>query len=108
MMTYRVLVMPRALKKMEDIRRYIAEELLSPVAAERTYNRIATAILSLEKTPSRCHPAFPGLPWAEGLRRLNVAKYAVFFRIRGNQVEVVDVLYAASDLEKRLREVEKK
>ena len=104
MRTYRVLVMPRVLKKMDAIRKYIAEELCAPVAAERMYSRIAEAVLSLEKNPERCHTAFPGRPWAEGLRRMNVARYALFFRIRDEQVEVVDMLYAASDLERRLRE----
>jgi plasmid stabilization system protein ParE len=45
---YNVLIADKALRDMENIYQYIAEELLSPETAMRQYNRIADSILSLE------------------------------------------------------------
>lgn len=89
---------------METIYRYIVEKLLSPENALGQYNRIADEILSLDVFPGRCRLVDFEPERSQGLRRLLVDNYSVFYVVRGNQVIVTDVLYSASDIERRLKE----
>lgn len=89
---------------LEDIYRYIAENLQSPENAARQYNRIADSILELEAFPERCRLVDFEPERTSGLRRLLVDNYTVFYLIRENQIIVTNVLYSASDIEQRLKE----
>jgi plasmid stabilization system protein ParE len=99
---YEVLVSDKADKDMEAIYTYIAETLLAPVAAAGQYDRIATAILSLEEMPERIKLMDSEPGHSKGLRALIVDNYTVFFVIKGKTVNIVRVLYSASDINKRL------
>lgn len=101
MKRYEVQLTAPAEEDMRAIYRYIAEELLNPPAAERVFNRIAQAILSLEDTPER----YAALRW-DGeavLRKLPVQNYLVIFTVTEKAAVVLRVLYGASDIEKKLR-----
>ena len=104
MKIYKVKITETALTAMEQIYDYIADVLQSPENAMGQYNRIAKAIGKLEQMPER----FPviDLEWenARGLRRMLVDRYSVFYVISEENVIVVDVLYSASDIGRRLQE----
>lgn len=100
---YVVEITNEALRDMEDIYNYIANELLSPDAAMGQYNRIANEILKLDIFPQRFRIMDSEPERALELRRLLVDNYSVFYIIRENKVIVTDVLYTASDIEARLR-----
>ncbi len=55
MKQYAVEITDRALKDMEEIYIYIADQLQAPENAIRQYNRIADAVLSLNEFPERIH-----------------------------------------------------
>jgi len=101
---YEVLVSDKANEDMEAIYEYIAETLLSPATAAKQYDRIADTILSLEKMPERVRVMDSEPERSEGLRPLIVDNYTVFFVIKFDTVNIVRVLYSASDIGKRLCE----
>lgn len=100
---YRVQITDEALADMEAIYDYIADVLHAPESAIGQYNRIAVEIQKLETFPERFR--MMDLEWEHsvGMRRMLVDHYSVFYVIREDCVVVTDVLYSASDIEKRLR-----
>lgn len=101
---YEVLISDKANNDMEAIYEYISETLRSPAIAIKQYDRIADAILSLEEMPERIRFIDSEPERSIGLRPLIVDNYTVFFVIKGNTVNIVRVLYSASDISKRLSE----
>lgn len=101
---YVVQVTEEALSDMESIYRYIAEKLLSPENALGQYNRIADEILSLQIFPERYRLVEFEPERSQGLRRMLVDSYSVFYVVREDRVIVTGVLYSASDITRRLKE----
>lgn len=101
---YVVQVTEEALSDMEAIYRYIAEKLLSPENALGQYDRIADVILSLRIFPERYRLVEFEPERSQGLRRMLVDNYSVFYVLREDRVIVTGVLYSASDIERRLKE----
>ena len=101
---YEVFISERADNDMEAIFGYISDTLLSPEAAARQYDRIADAILSLEEMPDRIKIMDSEPEHSQFLRPLIIDKYTVFYRIESETVNIVRVLYSASDISKRLAE----
>jgi plasmid stabilization system protein ParE len=101
---YKVIIYDKAIEDMEGIYTYISETLVAPIAAMNQYNRIADAILSLEQMPERVRLMYSEPEHSKGIRSLPVDNYAVFFVINDKAVNVLRVLYGASDISKRLLE----
>jgi plasmid stabilization system protein ParE len=87
---------------MEAIYNYIAEKLLEPVTAAKQYDRIADAILTLEEMPERIRLMNSKPERSRGLRPLIVDNYTVFFVVNVETVQIVRVLYSASNITHRL------
>lgn len=104
MKLYKVQITNMALSDMEEIYNYIAEQLQAPETAMRQYNRISDAIETLGAFPERVKLMETG-ELALGLRQMRVDNFSVFFHIRGERVIVTNVLYSASDIAKRLRDL---
>ena len=104
MKQYKVEITKEALQNMEDIYNYIANELLSPENAMRQYDRIAGAILKLDIFLEKFRVLKSEREKQRELRRLVVDNYSVFYVISEDRVIVTNVLYSASDIEKRLME----
>lgn len=101
MKKYHVQVTDAALMDLNELYEYIAIKLLAPENALDLYNRIACEILKLDIMPER-HHIMDMEPWkTRELRRMNVDNFSVFYKVAGNRVVVTDVLYRASDIEKR-------
>ena len=101
MKRYKIQITDKALYDMEEIYNYIAEQLQAPETAMGQYNRIATAIETLDLFPERIK-----LMETEEERAMELRHYplfSVFFHIREERVIVTNVLYSASDISKRLR-----
>jgi plasmid stabilization system protein ParE len=102
MKEYRVQITDAALADMEDLYQYIAIQLEAPQYAMKQYNRIADAVLRLNSRPER-YELCDAEPWrSRGLHHMNIENYKVFFTIRDDTVIIMDILYAAEDLEPRL------
>jgi len=101
---YEVLISDKANDDMEAIYSYISETLFAPETAAKQYDRIADAILSLEEMPERIKIMDSEPERSKGLRPLLVDNYTVFFVVEADLVNIVRVLYSASDISKRLSE----
>lgn len=104
MKRYSVKITDTALADLEEIENYISIQLQNSIAAAEQYDRVADEILKLDTMPERYGiPRFAPCEELQ-LHRMLVDSYSVFFLIKDSQVIVTDVLYSASDLNKRLSE----
>lgn len=103
MRQYNVQITNEALTDMEQLYNYIAYVLLSPENAMGQYNWIADAILTLDTFPDRFGIIDSESEHSKEIRRMLVDNYSVFFVIQDDKVIVTDVLYSASDIERRLK-----
>lgn len=103
MKRYVVEITDEALTDMEQLYNHIAYVLQAPENAMGQYNRIADEILKLDILPERFCIMDSEPEHSRGLRKMPVDNYSVFYVIRENRVIVTDVLYSASDIERRLK-----
>ena len=104
MREYPVKITEKALADMNGIYEYIAVNLQSPENAMGQYNRIADAVLELGFFPEKFRLVDFEPEHSQGLRRMLVDNYSVFYICKEDAVTVTRVLYSASDIEKRLKE----
>ena len=101
MTTYKVKLTKDAQQDMRALHDYIADVLQAPETADHQRSRLADAILKLDILPER-HPLVSFEPErTQGIRRMTVDNYSVFYRIAGDEVIVIDVFYSASDCVRR-------
>lgn len=103
MKQYKVKITEDAIEDMERIYEHIAYILQSPANATGQYKRIASAILRLDTMPERFQKIDPGIETLMGLRRMPVDNYSVFYIIKEEQVIITNVIYSASDIVQRLK-----
>ena len=104
MREYPVKITEKALGDMNGIYEYIAVNLQSPENAMGQYNRIADRVLELGFFPEKFRLVDFEQERSQGLRRMLVDNYSVFYVFKEEVVAVTRVLYSASDIEKRLKE----
>lgn len=95
MKTFEVEVSPAAVRDLEDIWYFIAEE--NPIAASRVVNTLKQRILSLGTLPERAQLR-PDI--APNARCLIQGNYLVVYEVIDARVEVVRVTHGAIDLTK--------
>ena len=81
MSKYKVRLLPRAFRDLDNIFEYIANEKLSPDAAKRQTNRIKEAIRSLSSFPESHQERQEGRYADQGYRQLLIGNYMAVFRI---------------------------
>ena len=99
MKTYTVRITRQAREHLRGIKKHIAEELLAPEAAKNTIAAIKKEIKSLDKMPERIKLTEEE-PWrSEGIHRMRVKNYYVYFWIddENSKVQVTSVIYVARD-----------
>lgn len=101
---YEVQITDEALEDMSVLYQYILLNLQSPENAIAQYDRIADEILTLGVFPNRYRLVDFEPERSQGLHRMLVDNFSVFYIVQGKQVIVTDVLYSASDIEQRLKE----
>ena len=97
MKTYTVRITRQAREHLRGIKKHIAEELLAPEAAKNTIAAIKQEIKSLDKMPERIKLTEEE-PWrSEGIHRMRVKNYYVYFWIdeENSKVQVTSVIYVA-------------
>lgn len=103
MTEYEVQITDEAQKDMSALYHYIFETLQSPENAIGQYDRIADEILTLNKFPNRYRLVDFEPERSQGLHRMLVDNFSVFYIIQGKRVIVTNVLYSASDIEQHLK-----
>ncbi len=97
---YKVVLLKRAYRDIEDIYAYIAHEKLAPENAEGQTSRIKKAILSLEQFPQSHQDRIVGRYAGKGYKQQIIDNYIAIFRIDEKKkiVYVVTVQYQGRDL----------
>ena len=104
---YTVRITRQARDHLKAIKQYIAEELMAPEAASNMIAILKDEIKSLEKMPERIKFTEEE-PWrSEGVRRMRVKNYYIYFWIdEGNsKVQITAVIYVARDQAKQLEKM---
>ena len=104
MREYPVKITEKALNDMNGMYEYIAGNLQSPENAMGQYNRIADGVIELGFFPEKFRLVDFEPERSQGLRRMLVDNYSVFYVFKEEVVTVTRVLYSASEIEKRLKE----
>ena len=84
---------PEAESDLAGIKSYIIEELENPVAARNTVTIITKRIRQLEKFPEMGTPLSSVITIITDYRFLVCANYLVFYRIDGNDVYIIRIIY---------------
>ncbi len=108
MNTYTVRITRQARDHLRGIKAYITDELLVPEAANSTIARLKKEIKSLSTMPERIKLTDEE-PWrSEGIHRMCVKNYYVYFLIddENSKVQVTSVIYVARDQAKQLELME--
>lgn len=103
-MKYKVMYTAGAKKDLQNIFRYISEELLTPENAVGQTERIMEAVRKLDTMPKR-NRLYEEEPWhSRGLRFFPVDNYLVFYKTDDETeiVYVVRIMYSGRDIRKQL------
>lgn len=103
MKKYEIEITKEALRDMEEIYNYIANELLSPDYAIGQYNRIADAIMQLDIFPEKFRILESEPEKRRKIRRMPIDNYSIFYVIRDDKVIITSVLYSASNILEKLK-----
>lgn len=97
---YKVKINPKAIRDLDNIYQYIANEKLSPENAKGQVDRIKKAILNLDTFPQSHQDRNEGRYAERDYRQLLIDNYIVIFRIDENCkiVYVVTVQYQGRNL----------
>ena len=88
---------PEAVKDLQEIQSYIANELCSQQAADRTVFKILNRIRSLSSFPEMGTPLSAVLSFDTDYRHLVCGNYTAFYRAEPDAVYVVRILYGRRD-----------
>lgn len=99
MKSYKVLITQPAANDLQSIAGYIANELREPAAAKKLVGRIRDAVMSLAELPTRHALVADGRLAVQGIRKLIVGNYIIFYIVdeRATIVTVVRILYSRRD-----------
>lgn len=99
MKTYMVRITRQAQDHLRGIKEYITNELFAPDAAKNTIAALKKEIKSLSQMPGRINLTDEE-PWrSEGVHRMRVKNYYVYFWIDEDncKVQITSVIYVARD-----------
>ena len=99
MKQYTVMLTTQASNQILEYASYIQNELLNPQAARKFVKDLREAIAGLDTMPQR-HPQLEEEPWrSQGVRKIIVRGYLVYFWINEQtaMVHVVAVIYGRRD-----------
>ena len=104
-LVYKVSILPVAKRDLEEIVRYLSDDLRSPDTAERVASAIVDGIRILSPMPYRRRAYVPIRPLGHEHRSLRAGSHLVFYWIEEHpspSAVVARVLYGASDARNRL------
>lgn len=97
---YKVKINPRAIRELDNIYEYIANEKLAPENAKGQVDRLRKAVLNLDTFPQSHQERNEGSYAGKGYRQLLVDNYIAIFRIdeAHKTVYVVTIQYQGRNL----------
>ncbi len=99
MKQYKVLMTEPAVDDLQAIVQYTSDELLEPVIAKKLVGKIKEAVMSLDKLPTRHALVADEHLGAQGIRKLIVENYIMFYMIseKDETVTIIRILYSKRD-----------
>ncbi len=94
---HRLKIFPLAQSDMDAIFAYVSENLKNPTAAIGLIEDFEKAFAAVRAFPESCPLVNNEYVADKTLRKLIVNNYIAFFRVRGDEIQVVRVLYGMSD-----------
>ena len=94
---YKVTIYESAQKDLEGIFKYISSTLDNPFAAVKIINDLYDSIKNLSLFPYSCPLIEDEKVKDKTLRKLVVKKYIVFYRILGNEIQILYVFSSSRD-----------
>lgn len=88
---FKVKLMPRAFRDLDEIYSYIAHELSEPETALYLVSELETAILSLEELPERGAIRKTGVYANKGYRQVFIGNYSIIYRVDKTNMLVIIV-----------------
>ena len=97
---YKVKINPKAIRELDSIYQYIANEKLAPENAKGQVDRIKKAILNLDTFPQSHQERNEGRYALKGYRQLLIDNYIIIFRIDeiNKFVYIVTIQYQGRNL----------
>lgn len=88
---------PEAANDLREILRYISQELHSPSAAKNTVNKIRKCIQSVNPFSENSARLDAFLSVKTDYRRVVCGNYLAFYRVEGDVIHVIRVIYGGRD-----------
>ncbi|WP_248921718.1 type II toxin-antitoxin system RelE/ParE family toxin [Olsenella intestinalis] len=106
MRRYEVRMTPSAMSQISDAVSFVRDDLDMPQAAARLLEEFEGAVMGLASMPSRFHTVDAEPLLSAGVRRMNVRRYSVFYRVDEASL-VVDVfaVFYGTPSDERIRRV---
>lgn len=101
MSEYSVEISPSVLEDLRAIQTHIVTKLGSPIAAEKTVQRMLDVLKGLERLPLR-NRALTTLDNGRELRRAKSDSFLALYNVGNNTVYVLGIVYGKSDVERRI------
>ena len=103
---FEVKVTPQAAEDLLEIKNYIENELQNPIAAHNTVLNIVETYENLSTLAEAGIPVERYVPFPTDYKFILTNNYSIFYRIDGNIVRVIRILYSKRDFARIL--IEKK
>lgn len=104
---YNVKITPQAQSQLEGIYKYIRNVLCAPDTAKKMLDVLESEILSLSQFPARV-PLTEEEPWhSQGIHKLSVKNYLVYFWINedAKEVHITAIVYGRQEQRHQLSEM---
>ena len=94
---FEVKVSPQAAEDLLEIKNYIENELQNLIAAQNTILKIVETYENLAKFPESGIPVERYVPFPTDYKFVLANNYSIFYRIDGNIVRVIRIMYSRRD-----------
>ena len=101
---FEVKVTPQAAEDLLEIKNYIENELQNPIAAHNTVLNIVETYENLSSLAEAGIPVERYVPFPTDYKVVLTNNYSIFYRIDGNIVRVIRILYSKRDFARILFE----
>ena len=94
---FEVKVTPQAAEDLLEIKNYIENELQNPIAAHNTVLNIVETYENLSTLAEAGNPVERYVPFPTDYKFVLANNYSIFYRIDGNIVRVIRIMYSKRD-----------
>jgi plasmid stabilization system protein ParE len=100
---YKLAYLPSALSDLNNIVKYISNDLDAPMTAAKLRLEFDQKISNLRKNPLRYRVYIPLLKLKHEYRKLPVKSYSVFYIVKKDTVEIHRILYSRRNIDAILK-----